>query len=206
MGLSAATGVGVLAAVASGSLVAGLGVAGVALKGADAIYESLAGSGHCGCEACEQGGTGLADDLAGLADELASTADALQTIAPEVRRKRPREPERARKGLQRLDRSQVAKRKWRVASDTPQARRRRGESGVTRTGRPRGECHGRAGMQGSATVARACRGVSRGGESTHRDTLLNRVSRCAVHQGTRVTPPVCTQSRVHPCVHRSGHV
>ena len=43
-GLSAATGVGVPAAVASGSLAAGLGAAGAALKGADSVYESLAGS------------------------------------------------------------------------------------------------------------------------------------------------------------------
>ena len=138
-GLSAATGVGMPAAVAEGTLAAGLGATGAVLKGVDSMYESLAGSGHCGCDACEQGGSGLADDLAVLADELASTADALQTIAPEVRRKRPREPERARKGLQRLDRSQAAKRKRRVASDTPQAPRRRGENRSASFGnRPRG--------------------------------------------------------------------
>jgi hypothetical protein len=56
-GLSAATGVGVPAAVAEGTLAAGLGATGAVLKGADAIVDAFSGSGSgdCGCHQCEQG-------------------------------------------------------------------------------------------------------------------------------------------------------
>ena len=127
-GLSAATGIGVPAAVAEGTLAAGLGATGAVLKGADRIVDALRGSGDCGCHQCEQDGTGLADELADFADALASTADALLETAPEKRRKRKRSESPKRKGLQRIDRSSVSSRKRTAATDVPSAPRRRGEN------------------------------------------------------------------------------
>ena len=46
-GLSAATGIGVPAAVAEGTLAAGLGATGAVLKGADKIVDAFRGSGGC---------------------------------------------------------------------------------------------------------------------------------------------------------------
>ena len=54
-GLSAATGIGVPAAVAEGTLAAGLGATGVLLHGADTIAGALS-DGDCGCD--EQHGDG----------------------------------------------------------------------------------------------------------------------------------------------------
>ena len=55
-GLSAATGIGVPAAVAEGTLAAGLGATGALLHGADTIAGALSGGGDCGCD--EQHGDG----------------------------------------------------------------------------------------------------------------------------------------------------
>ena len=127
-GLSAATGIGVPAAVAEGTLAAGLGATGAVLKGADRIVDAFSGSGDCGCHQCEQDGSGLADELADFADALARTSDALLETAPETRRKRKRSESPKRKGLQRLDRSSVSSRKRTAATDVPSAPRHRGEN------------------------------------------------------------------------------
>ena len=111
------------AAVAEGTLAAGLGATGAVLKGADRVVDAFHGSG--GCHQC---GAGLADELANFADALASTSDALLDRVPDVQRKRRRSTSPNRKGLQRIDRSSVSSRKRTAATDVPSAPRRRGEN------------------------------------------------------------------------------